>query len=120
MDTMVFDAVTSPYLGVVLGFQTKIVQKFIARGTETLTGVTEFAKCRGQILKSGDFYMIPGPSRLSDIFEALRAAARSPGAATRRTEQLLNPRIWILIHATGAKPDLRCCQRLQITFKWLG
>ena len=56
-----FDAVVTnpPYFRRGSGIPNEDSAKFIARH-ETTAGVTEFAKCGSQILKSGgDFYMIP-------------------------------------------------------------
>ena len=100
-----FDAVVTnpPYFRRGSGIPNEDSAKFIARH-ETTAGVTEFAKCGSRILKSGgDFYMIHRPSRLPDIFEALRVPSSSA------------PANLVLIHAVaGAKPDLKMLPEIAV------
>lgn len=112
-----FDAVVTnpPYFRRGSGIPNEDSAKFIARH-ETTAGVTEFAKCGSQILKSGgDFYMIHRPSRLPDIFEALRAAALEPKElqlVVPSSNELAN---LVLIHAVaGAKPDLKMLPEIAV------
>ena len=112
-----FDAVVTnpPYFRRGSGIPNEDSAKFIARH-ETTAGVTEFAKCGSQILKSGgDFYMIHRPSRLSDIFEALRAAALEPKELQLVVPSSNEPANLVLIHAVaGAKPDLKMLPEIAV------
>ena len=111
-----FDAVVTnpPYFRRGSGIPNEDSAKFIARH-ETTAGVTEFAKCGSQILKSGgDFYMIHRPSRLPDIFEALRAAALEP-KELQLVPSSNEPANLVLIHAVaGAKPDLKMLPEIAV------
>ena len=112
-----FDAVVTnpPYFRRGSGIPNEDSAKFIARH-ETTAGVTEFAKCGSQILKSGgDFYMIHRPSRLPDIFEALRAAALEPKELQLVVPSSNEPANLVLIHAVaGAKPDLKMLPEIAV------
>ena len=107
-----FDAVVTnpPYFRRGSGIPNEDSAKFIARH-ETTAGVTEFAKCGSQILKSGgDFYMIHRPSRLSDIFEALE-----PKELQLVVPSSNEPANLVLIHAVaGAKPDLKMLPEIAV------
>ena len=112
-----FDAVVTnpPYFRRGSGIPNEDSSKFIARH-ETTAGVTEFAKCGSQILKSGgDFYMIHRPSRLPDIFEALRAAALEPKELQLVVPSSNEPANLVLIHAVaGAKPDIKMLPEIAV------
>ena len=112
-----FDAVVTnpPYFRRGSGIPNEDSAKFIARH-ETTAGVTEFAKCGSQIQKSGgDFYMIHRPSRLPDIFEALRAAALEPKELQLVVPSSNEPANLVLIHAVaGAKPDLKMLPEIAV------
>ena len=112
-----FDAVVTnpPYFRRGSGIPNEDSAKFIARH-ETTAGVTEFAKCGSRILKSGgDFYMIHRPSRLPDIFEALRAAALEPKELQLVVPSSNEPANLVLIHAVaGAKPDLKMLPEIAV------
>ena len=112
-----FDAVVTnpPYFRRGSGIPNEDSAKFIARH-ETTAGITEFAKCGSQILKSGgDFYMIHRPSRLPDIFEALRAAALEPKELQLVVPSSNEPANLVLIHAVaGAKPDLKMLPEIAV------
>lgn len=112
-----FDAVVTnpPYFRRGSGIPNEDSAKFIARH-ETTAGVTEFAKCGSQILKSGgDFYMIHRPSRLPDIFEALRAAALEPKELQLVVPSSNEPANLVLIHAVaGAKPDIKMLPEIAV------
>ena len=112
-----FDAVVTnpPYFRRGSGIPNEDSAKFIARH-ETTAGVTEFAKCGSQILKSGgDFYMIHRPSRLPDIFEAMRAAALEPKELQLVVPSSNEPANLVLIHAVaGAKPDLKMLPEIAV------
>jgi hypothetical protein len=112
-----FDAVVTnpPYFRRGSGIPNEDSAKFIARH-ETTAGISEFAKCGSQILKSGgDFYMIHRPSRLPDIFEALRAAALEPKELQLVVPSSNEPANLVLIHAVaGAKPDLKMLPEIAV------
>lgn len=112
-----FDAVVTnpPYFRRGSGIPNEDSAKFIARH-ETTAGISEFAKCGSQILKSGgDFYMIHRPSRLPDICEALRAAALEPKELQLVVPSSNEPANLVLIHAVaGAKPDLKMLPEIAV------
>lgn len=112
-----FDAVVTnpPYFRRGSGIPNEDSAKFIARH-ETTAGITEFANCGSQILKSGgDFYMIHRPSRLPDICEALRAAALEPKELQLVVPSSNEPANLVLIHAVaGAKPDLKMLPEIAV------
>ena len=104
-----FDAVVTnpPYFRRGSGIPNEDSAKFIARHETT---------CGSQILKSGgDFYMIHRPSRLPDIFEALRAAALEPKELQLVVPSSNEPANLVLIHAVaGAKPDLKMLPEIAV------
>lgn len=112
-----FDAVVSnpPYFRRGSGIPNEDSAKFIARH-ETTASIAEFARCAGEILKSGgDFYMIHRPSRLPDIIEALRAAALEPKELQLIVPSSGEPANLVLIHAVaGAKPDLKMLPEIAV------